>query len=224
MRNLLTAAILVTASVSNAALAANPVFHTTANVSAWTVATTVGGVDGAFDSFPKSGFVSPVAVTNPVRTSEGTGWIANTDSGSNGNFLENRTFFVFRQAFDLSGFNASTANLKFRWAADDSGEGFGSRGVWTPKFRLNGGGLVAGSWPTAWTYDLGNVTTLSSGFVSGVNTLEFFVEGNGVTDGFALETVSFTAAPVPEPETYALLLAGLGMVGVATRRRAVAAA
>lgn len=30
---------------------------------------------------------------------------------------------------------------------------------------------------------------------------------------------SFTAAPVPEPETYAMLLAGLGMVGAIARRR-----
>jgi hypothetical protein len=32
-------------------------------------------------------------------------------------------------------------------------------------------------------------------------------------------TFEFTAVPVPEPETYALLLAGLGMVGLIARRR-----
>lgn len=32
-------------------------------------------------------------------------------------------------------------------------------------------------------------------------------------------TFEFTAVPVPEPETYALLLAGLGMVGLLARRR-----
>ena len=32
--------------------------------------------------------------------------------------------------------------------------------------------------------------------------------------------VSFVSAPVPEPETYALMLAGLGLVGFAARRRA----
>ena len=32
--------------------------------------------------------------------------------------------------------------------------------------------------------------------------------------------VSFVSAPVPEPETYALMLAGLGLVGVTARRRA----
>lgn len=32
--------------------------------------------------------------------------------------------------------------------------------------------------------------------------------------------ISFAVTPVPEPETYALLLAGLGMVGMTVRRRA----
>lgn len=37
--------------------------------------------------------------------------------------------------------------------------------------------------------------------------------------GILLDNVAFTAAPVPEPETYAMLLAGLGLVGFAARRR-----
>lgn len=34
-----------------------------------------------------------------------------------------------------------------------------------------------------------------------------------------IDNVSLTVTPVPEPETYALMLAGLGLVGVAVRRR-----
>ncbi len=37
--------------------------------------------------------------------------------------------------------------------------------------------------------------------------------------GIGLDNVGFAAAPVPEPETYALMLAGLGAVGVAARKR-----
>ncbi len=53
--------------------------------------------------------------------------------------------------------------------------------------------------------------------------IQFMGVANGglSNDGvIGLDNVSFTAtAPVPEPETYALLLAGLGMVGAMVRRR-----
>lgn len=38
--------------------------------------------------------------------------------------------------------------------------------------------------------------------------------------GILLDNVAFSAAPVPEPLTYAMLLTGLGLVRVAVRRRA----
>ncbi|HRH80217.1 MAG TPA: PEPxxWA-CTERM sorting domain-containing protein [Thiobacillaceae bacterium] len=43
---------------------------------------------------------------------------------------------------------------------------------------------------------------------------------NYATNGtWRFDMVSVSAAPVPEPETYALMLAGLGVVGLAVRRR-----
>ncbi len=59
---------------------------------------------------------------------------------------------------------------------------------------------------------------VDSDFVAGLNTIDFYVEGNGVSDGFALKTVSLTTA-VPEPSTVATLLAGLAMLALANRRR-----
>lgn len=38
-------------------------------------------------------------------------------------------------------------------------------------------------------------------------------------DGYAKVTYTYETAPVPEPETYAMLLAGLGLVGAIARRR-----
>jgi len=38
----------------------------------------------------------------------------------------------------------------------------------------------------------------------------------GQANGYVIE---YSMAPVPEPQTYALLLAGLGLIGLATRRR-----
>lgn len=205
------AASALLAAGSMTAGAADPVFYSTTNAAAWEVATHVGGVDGQFSSFDTTGFAPA------VPTSRDVGWLANNGSGTNGG-IGTWTFFVFRQTFDLTGFDASTANLQFQWAADDSGEGFADRGTWTPKFRLNGGPLIPGAWASGATYDYGLPTTVSSGFASGLNTLEFFVEGNGVTDGFALRTLAFTAA-VPEPETWTMLLAGFGFLVALAHRR-----
>ena len=152
------------------------------------------------------------------------GFITNFSNGySNGtnNNIGNYTFFVFRQTFDLTGYDPATAVLSFQWCADDSGQGFADRGTWTPKFKLNG----IGAWndwpgPTAETYNYGNYSTISSGFVSGLNYIDFYVEGNGRTDGFGLRNVSFTArdsSAVPEPAT--MLLLGLGIAGLAGVRR-----
>lgn len=207
---------VLAAGITTEALA-GPSFYSTSDPSHWTVSTQVGGADGQLASFSTSSFQKAVALSGRPE------WIANNSSGTNGG-LETWTFFVFRQTFDMTGYDASTAELKFQWAADDSGQGFASRGSWLPKYSLNGGALVTDSWPGGLTYNYGPTEIVNSGFFAGLNTIDFYVEGNGVTDGFALRNVDFTASPstvtpVPEPETYAMMLAGLGLLGVVARRR-----
>jgi len=202
-----------------------PIFYSTSDASQWQVATNVGGTDGSFSSFPTTGFVTATAVSGRVTGT--TGWIANNSTGTNG-FLGDWTFFVFRQTFDLTGYDATTADLKFQWAADDPGQGFATRGSWTPKYSLNGGGLIAGTWPGGDSYSFGPTVDLSSGFVSGQNEIDFYVEGNGVTDGFALNTISFTANPFAVPEPASLILLGFaaasGLGYFCLRRRKLAKA
>ena len=53
---------------------------------------------------------------------------------------------------------------------------------------------------------------------NGTNGVDFFTKEAFLTASRPLLTVE--VAPVPEPETYALMLAGLGLVGFAARRRA----
>ena len=69
---------------------------------------------------------------------------------------------------------------------------------------------------------LGSVSHSSNGTVdltaySGITSI--FIDDSSTGAGMAYDHFDFTTAPVPEPETYAMMLAGLGLLGVAARRR-----
>jgi len=47
-----------------------------------------------------------------------------------------------------------------------------------------------------------------------------YTSGNfGILDGYSANAVAFAPLPVPEPESFAMLLAGLGLMGTIARRR-----
>lgn len=68
--------------------------------------------------------------------------------------------------------------------------------------------------PTYWTFDPGtpNLANLAPG------TYTLVVSGRTLADGGAFGG-TLSIAAVPEPETYAMFLAGLGMLGAIARRR-----
>lgn len=182
-----------------------------AGLSAWFVSTNVSGIDtGTSDAR----FLVADSDFQPAVRYVGRGdFISNVSNGTNG-WVGRYTQFVFRQHFDLTGYDPASAVLQFTWAADDSGEGFADRGGWTPKFKLNGGAYQP--YPGTNTYSLGAISTVSTGFVAGINQIDFFVQGNGMTDGFALNRVSFTARPLPTGVPDAASSAVLTLIGCVT--------
>lgn len=136
-------------------------------------------------------------------------------------------YFTFRQYVDLSGYDAPTASLRFRWGCDDVPENVG--GFIEPVFRLNGAGdwLGGGTCGHYGIYDSWGSEATVTGFKPGQNYIDFRVQGNHATNGMGLTVLSFAAEPdqfstVPEPATVVLFASGLLGLGVVTlvRRKA----
>lgn len=79
--------------------------------------------------------------------------------------------------------------------------------------------VLFGTAPRSWATTMSNVYSVELRFSGSGTPLGTF--GNYIqsgVDNFSLTAVQQTA-PVPEPETYAMMIAGLGLLGVAARRR-----
>jgi hypothetical protein len=122
------------------------------------------------------------------------------DPGSNG-------IYTYTLNFNLTGYIASTAMFTGRVASDNS-----------VVIKLNSNNVGSSSGFSSWSSFNAN-----SGFVSGWNTLEFVVtnwaQERGNPTGLRVEFLDSNVAPVPEPETYAMLAGGLALLGALTRRR-----
>ncbi len=90
-----------------------------------------------------------------------------------------------------------------------------------PTFTLSGPSFADVSWLASDTFDYASTgfsTMAIGGLIIGTEyTLN--VNGGNVLDNSGNYYLALSVPAVPEPETYAMLLAGLGLVGMAARRR-----
>ena len=146
-----------------------------------------------------------------LANTEVSKWITPTATQSQSLDAWNSGTYTYSLSFDLTGYNAASAYFTGRLAADNS-----------VVVKLNDQTISTANGFTDWTS-----FAASSGFVSGLNTLDFVVtnwaQSSGNPTGLRVEFASSdVAAAVPEPETYAMMLAGVALLGFVARRRKAA--
>lgn len=165
--------------------------------------TTVLPNDNAYISADHAGQVGKAWIANTSASK----WISPTSNVGDSLDPDVNGVYDYRLSFDLSGYDPSTAAFTGRYAVDNS-----------VVVMLNGQQIASGH-----KFDTWLSFGASSGFNSGINTLDFIVtnghqvEGNPT--GLRAEFVSSVATAVPEPTTYAMLFAGLGLITYTARRR-----
>jgi len=183
------------------------------------------GVDATGIPLPNSSVDPHYTVSGGTAYAIGSpgsvGWVGNAATSS---WISNATNtyggggpFTYTTTFDLAGFDPSTAVITGQMASDDQAV-----------IYLNGVDVFDGALDAAYPWTFLEPVTISSGFVSGLNTLEIVIPNNvesGANDGptgLQLD-IAGTADPVasnvgvPEPATIALL--GIGLAGFGALRR-----
>lgn len=202
------AAVLATAPAHGAAI--QGLFNTGTDNNNVALVGGNGTVDPHYSilSSTSPGFAGQQAVTFQccyVADDADSRWISLSGNGNPGS---NETFY--RLSFTLTGLNPATASISGRGGSDNAGRIF-----------LNGvdTGINIDGFQSLVPF------TISSGFVAGVNNLDFRVQDFGAPTAFRIDDLRGTADAVnavPEPANWTLLIAGFGLLGAAGRRRKLA--
>ncbi len=110
--------------------------------------------------------------------------------------------YTYRTTFDLTGFNPATAVINGAWAVDNAGSAI----------RLNGANLTGLS---STNYSALTAFTLNSGFVAGLNTLEFDNTDGGCPNGLRVELTGTAVITTPSAPLITSAAPPAGQVGVA---------
>ena len=131
-------------------------------------------------------------------------WIGpNNDADLNGPVGTYR----YRTTFDLTGFDFNSASVSGGWSTDNNGL----------DILINGISLAATTSFTQFSAGF-SAFSITSGFVAGVNTIDFLVNNGGGPTALRVEMTG--TADVPEPHMLSLAAVALLGLGLARRRRA----
>jgi probable HAF family extracellular repeat protein len=214
------------------------VFHATV----WTGATVTDlGSPWGTSSFARgindAGQVAGFSYTAGNGTPHATLWNGNvaTDLGTNGG--TESLALAINNAGQVAGISIRGANqsatlwngatatsLSAPWGTSSGALAINNLGQVAGWSRPEGGTLHAALWRDGMAIDLNGLldeNAVSAGWVlnsaTGINDSGWIV-GNA-HNNMTNQDHAFLLAPVPEPETYAMMLAGLGLLGISIRRR-----
>jgi hypothetical protein len=169
---------------------------------------TATGTGGYGVVAPDSGF--PIGPW--IANTETSKWLAPTVNAAESYDPVQNGLYLWTLSFNLTGYDPSTASFSAQWATDNGGY-----------VKLNNTQLLTGTTDYPIGFTTFSTFSANSGFISGMNTLAFYVtnkvQNGGNPTGLRVEFLQSSITPVPEPETYAMLLAGLGLMGTIARRR-----
>ena len=129
------------------------------------------------------------------------GWIS---PGSDGTQGWSSGYYVYETLLDLTGYDPATASLSGLIAADNEVYIYLNQGG---SALYSGGGFSSGA-----------PFLINSGFISGINQVEFVVHNDGGPTGLMVDdTVATANAQTPEPGSLFLLAGGTALGGYALR-------